>query len=177
MPVIKTDGGRLIDYPEGTLRDIKPKVPWKTTYVRHGTWGPRNDNHWRVRLAEEIPGYSEWYRRRIAAVRDLSGKRIQEHGEYRVLGLTREQTNRRWKFASRKALKEVEEIKKKIDLTEASEEALTGAITVLRGPVSAKDKLTAARLVLDFTMAKPVAKSEVTVSSAEDWLRSLVDKD
>jgi hypothetical protein len=71
----------------------------------------------------------------------------------------------------------VEEIKKKIDLTEASEEALTGAITVLRGPVSAKDKIAAARLVLDFTMAKPVAKSEVTVSSAEDWLRSLVDKD
>ncbi len=71
----------------------------------------------------------------------------------------------------------MDEIKKTIDLTAAAQEALETSLTVMRGPVSAGDKLKAARQVLDFTMAKPVSKSEVTVNSAEEWLKSLVEKD
>lgn len=53
---------------------------------------------------------------------------------------------------------------------EMADEALEAAITVMRTPMRQQDKLAAARLVLDFTKSKPVAKSEVNVKTAESWL-------
>lgn len=49
-------------------------------------------------------------------------------------------------------------------------EALQKTVETLRTAESAKDKIAAARLILDFTKAKPAQKSEVTVRSAEDIL-------
>ena len=60
-------------------------------------------------------------------------------------------------------------------MTDAAEEALEGAITVLRQPSSQQTKLAAAKLTLEFTKTKPVAKSEVSVNKAEEWLASLND--
>lgn len=56
-------------------------------------------------------------------------------------------------------------------------EAIQEAMTVLRSPISAKDKIAAARLVLDFTKAKPTAKVEHTIRSAEDILDDMADDD
>jgi hypothetical protein len=41
---------------------------------------------------------------------------------------------------------------------------------------SAKDRLAAARLVLDITKAKPAAKNELTIQRAEDLLEDLAGK-
>lgn len=50
-------------------------------------------------------------------------------------------------------------------------EALETAMTIMRGPSTHQgDKLRAARTVLEWTKAKPAAKSEVTIQKAEDWL-------
>jgi len=49
-------------------------------------------------------------------------------------------------------------------------EALEKAMTVLRDNITPKDKIAAARLILDFTKAKPAQKLEHTVRSAEDIL-------
>lgn len=60
-------------------------------------------------------------------------------------------------------------------------EAIEAAVETMRmEAISPKDKLTAARLVLDFTMSKPAAQSEVTVKKAEDFLADIaaeMDKD
>lgn len=56
-----------------------------------------------------------------------------------------------------------------------AEEALEAAITVVRTPTNEQQRLAAARLVLDFTKSKPVAKNEVTVKTAEDWLSNVLE--
>jgi hypothetical protein len=54
-------------------------------------------------------------------------------------------------------------------------EALEAAVTVLRTVETAKDRLAAARLVLDFTKSKPTTKIEATIKSAEDLLDEMGD--
>ena len=58
---------------------------------------------------------------------------------------------------------------------EYAKEALTTAVEVMRVPGETRERLAAARLVLDFTKTKPVAKSEVTIGKAEEFLSSLLD--
>ena len=56
-------------------------------------------------------------------------------------------------------------------------EALKTAVEIMREPAQNRDKLTAARMVLDFTKTKPAAKSEVTIGKAEAFLESLLVSD
>lgn len=56
-----------------------------------------------------------------------------------------------------------------------AEEALRETMAVLRTAEANRDKLAAARLVLDFTKSKPTAKVEHTVKSAEDFLDEMAD--
>lgn len=158
MPVIPTDGGRLIDYPEGTLKDwVPPEPPYK--------------------FDEDRPGHALWVDRRRSYLREYV-RFGRDRGWSNTGEWTKATASKEWRKSRRIAEKQVEDIKDKIDLDAYAQEALTEAVTVMRGPVSAKDKLSAARLVLDFTKAKPAAKSEVTVNTAEDWLKSLGgDKD
>lgn len=58
-----------------------------------------------------------------------------------------------------------------------AKEALTTAVEVMRVPGETRERLAAARLVLDFTKTRPVAKSEVTIGKAEEFLASLLDAD
>ena len=60
---------------------------------------------------------------------------------------------------------------------EYAKEALTTAVEVMRVPGETRERLAAARLVLDFTKTKPVAKSEVTIGKAEEFLSSLLEAD
>lgn len=52
-------------------------------------------------------------------------------------------------------------------------ESLTSALVVLRTAETNKDKLAAATLILNFTKAKPTAKIEHTIRTAEDYLDEL----
>lgn len=54
-------------------------------------------------------------------------------------------------------------------------EALKEALTIMRMPIAQKDRLSAARLVLDFTKAKPAQKTELTVNKAEEWLAAVTE--
>lgn len=49
-------------------------------------------------------------------------------------------------------------------------EALEFNITTMRGKHDIRARLAAAAKVLEYTKSKPVAKSEVTLNKAEDWL-------
>lgn len=81
-----------------------------------------------------------------------------------------------------KAKKEAREVVKimsdKYDIEDDySREALETAVEVMRVPGETRERLAAARLILDFTKSKPVSKSEVAVSKAEDFLASLLAED
>jgi hypothetical protein len=58
-----------------------------------------------------------------------------------------------------------------------AEAALTEAVKVMRAPGDKKVKLAAARLVLDFTKAKPANKTELTINAAEQWLKEVAAHD
>ena len=60
---------------------------------------------------------------------------------------------------------------------EHAQEALKTAVEIMRVPGETRERLAAARLVLDFTKQKPASKSEVAVSKAEDFLASLLTDD
>lgn len=77
--------------------------------------------------------------------------------------------------AKAEAIKMVDYMIKKeiVDIPEVeyAKEALVAAVESMRmEAINVKDKLAAARLVLEYTKAKPAAKSEVTVKTAEDFL-------
>ena len=58
-----------------------------------------------------------------------------------------------------------------------AQEALQTAVEVMRVQGETRERLAAARLILDFTKTKPVAKSEVTIGKAEEFLSSLLEDD
>ena len=60
---------------------------------------------------------------------------------------------------------------------EYSKEALKTAVEVMRVPGETRERLAAARLVLDFTKSRPASKSEVTIGKAEEFLASLLTED
>lgn len=61
------------------------------------------------------------------------------------------------------------------DADDAAKEALTKALTVMRAPGDKRDALAAARLVLEYTKAKPASKSELTINKAEAWLAEVAN--
>jgi len=55
-----------------------------------------------------------------------------------------------------------------------AKEALHCALTIMRtGDLTVKDRLAAARTVLEWTKAKPAQKTELTVTKAEEWLEAV----
>lgn len=55
-----------------------------------------------------------------------------------------------------------------------AKEALETAVELMRVPGGSRDRLAAAKLILEFTKEKPSTKSEVTVAKAEDFLESIL---
>lgn len=92
-------------------------------------------------------------------------------------GYTREQSAAAWAKAEARAttlvgiMKDKGMVEQTID--PRAEKALEVAVSIMESPAGQVAKLQAARLVLDFTKSKPVAKQEVTVKSAEDFLREI----
>ena len=58
---------------------------------------------------------------------------------------------------------------------EYAKAALETAVEVMRMVGDNRERVAAARLVLDFTKQKPAAKNELSISKAEDFLASLVE--
>ena len=74
------------------------------------------------------------------------------------------------------AKKVVEIMAKEYDIEdEYAKAALETAVEVMRCPGDNRERVAAARLVLDFTKQKPASKSEVALSKAEDFLASLIE--
>ena len=61
-----------------------------------------------------------------------------------------------------------------IEADDYAKEALTTAVEIMRAPDATRERLAAARLVLDFTKQKPASKSEMAISQAESFLEGLL---
>lgn len=80
--------------------------------------------------------------------------------------------------AKQEAKKVVEIMSDKYNIEdEYQKEALSTAVEVMRLVGETRERLAAARLVLDFTKSKPASKSDVSISKAEDFLASLLQED
>ena len=76
------------------------------------------------------------------------------------------------------AKKVVEIMAKEYDIEDKyAKAALETAVEVMRMVGDNRERVAAARLVLDFTKQKPASKSEVALSKAEDFLSSLIEED
>jgi hypothetical protein len=80
--------------------------------------------------------------------------------------------------AKKDAKKVVEIMSEKFNIEdEYQKEALKTAVEVMRVDGQSRERLAAARLVLDFTKSKPASKSDVSIHKAEDFLASLLVED
>jgi hypothetical protein len=80
--------------------------------------------------------------------------------------------------AKKDAIKVVKIMSDKYNIEdEYQKEALTTAVEVMRLDGQSRERLAAARLVLDFTKSKPATKSDVSISRAEDFLASLLTEE
>lgn len=93
-------------------------------------------------------------------------------------GISKKTRARFWKqarFEATLTMKKLEQAGKLVEADDYAREALHEALVTMRLPGTARDKVAAARLVLDFTMAKPASKSEITVNKAEEWLAAVAE--
>jgi flagellum-specific peptidoglycan hydrolase FlgJ len=117
-----------------------------------------------------------WSRRKVQLQAYWGTPGLPDNRRFAEDGYTKSTSKRLWTIARKKAMSDLENIKKVAPPeNEAAEEALLTALTVMRAPGDSRNKLAAAKLVLEFTKAKPQAKSEVTLKSAENWLASLAE--
>ena len=120
----------------------------------------------------------------MKAIKELSGGLINPYRKGVFDGYTKATAEIAWKKARQEAKVIMKHMKENgmVDTpapgdkyAEFAEEALEAAITIVRTPMNEQQRLAAARLILDFTKSKPVAKNEVTVKTAEDWLANVLE--
>ena len=176
--VIPTSDGRLIQIFEGVLR-LPPKVKGKNTHTPRPNLGTRL-NGAKVKSqvgATRLQGNGDWYSLRKKQGADASPERKGRILGHKI-GMRRHEAEALMAAGYRRAALDMENIKKNFTFEDsAAEEAMLGALEVLRTPTSQQVKLQAAKLLLDFTKIKPVSKSEMTVNAAEKWLDSLEPED
>ena len=80
--------------------------------------------------------------------------------------------------AKERAAKAVKIMSEKYDIEDQyAQDALRTAVEVMQVPGETRERLAAARLILDFCKSKPASKQEVTIGKAEEFLASLLDED
>ena len=190
MTIIHIGDGRHIELDEGAAFRPPPPPPKKRDLAYRKKFSPqtkrrsrktedtyqlKGDAHHHAIMPKKLIGWSEWWtfkNKIMGKYRDAGAK----HGD--IPGVRRSRTPYILRHVKDKVKKDMENIEKAHpDLDVMAKEALEGALTVLRGPQSQQMKLAAAKLLLEFTKSKPVAKSEVSVNAAEAWLASLGKED
>jgi hypothetical protein len=128
-----------------------------------------------VRLQQTEEGRTLW---KLWTDKRFAGGPGKPKGSY--AGYNKTQRNQHKAKAKAEAKEIVKLMEKKgfeIPKAEFAREGIETAVEIMRmSEISPKDKLSAARTVLEWTMAKPVAQSEVSIKKAEDFL-SLVSEE
>jgi hypothetical protein len=138
---------------------------------------PYTEAERRVRADPEHRARQSIARKELIARRKAEGNPIR-FGRLGIPdGMRRLEADLVWAVSAKLARLDMAELKQAgvLDGADAkAEEALQAALEVMRSPMKQADRLAAARLVLDFTKAKPASKTDLTINKAEEWLSSVV---
>lgn len=151
---IDAGGTRLQPRKKQTKRiyDKKPDISDEL-----GMWSYASSRESRLVVFRNQPGFPQMSR---AAIPD---------------GMSRAESKKMWEVAKQRAKNDLEKIMAVLpDTDEMIQEALLTTLEVMRSPQNIEYRLRAARQLLDFLKAKPVAKTEVTVETAEGFLSSII---
>lgn len=147
----------------------------------------RGKNSWIARANPDHPNYDPALREKYLATRAKAAEKRAKTNTGVPWGFTREDWDRRWQWRLSQAdllishMEKTGMVETPEDGPEAEEkgyarESLKTAFAfVLEPKLSAKDRLAAASLVLSYTKSKPVQKTALAVSSAEDFLASIAE--
>lgn len=178
---------RFVTDPDGKVRidgrHTKPNRHVVTRSVPRGEWDPL--------IAKRCPAYPQTPEK-FAAVQERSRAQAaarRAEGRFHRMSVQSGWGNRQPEFkaavarAQERAQAIVRVLMVENDIDPRAQKALEFAVTVFEAkdnddrPVyRGADRVAAARLVLDFTMAKPAAKQEVKLETAEDFLGALAAK-
>lgn len=158
---------------QGNYKGKSPKG-WHPPPLHEPGHSRENKRNEKAELKAKIPGYAEYlsFNGRIRGKYGFSGFKPGQ-----VEGYNLRQLEELKKEARIRVKQDMANIKRQLNLPDMADEALEGALTVLREPGTQSMKLSAAKLILEFTKSKPVAKSEVSVNKAEEWLATLAQDD
>lgn len=156
-----------------------PKEKRKTHVEKNKAKAVTDDRNPFVRLSKTPEGralMAEWRQR---AYTNVNGKGGPGRRPGSIDGYTQTELKKQRKKAKEEAVLIMEQLAKKFELPkeEFAREALQTSVEIMRTEaLSAKDKLAAARTVLEYTMAKPASQNEVTVKRAEDFLSDIASE-
>lgn len=194
--IVNVGDGRFVEMPKegpkASPKAAKPKpkrgTPPRsraTTSAKTGKVKKRTLHHTPVgkEAPQEVPGQAEWVAMRKAQMAPFMTN------AFRALlglppktrlgipdGMRADDAAEKWAIARQRAKKDIQNMKDTgaVDLSDArAEEALETTLTIMRGPMNQQTALAAARQVLEWTKAKPAAKTEMTVNAAEAWLSEI----
>ena len=124
----------------------------------------------------------EW-REYLIAVRAASRARSQLRGKnpHSRAGIPTGMNKTQAMWFRRQAKREATMTMKKLDAAgvlddadEQAREALHTGLTIMRNvAMNARERLAAAKMVLEYTKAKPAQKTELTLNKAEEWLAAV----
>lgn len=187
--IVNIGDGRFIEMTEGGP-SASPQVPEKKTKKpRKSTWHQRKKRTLRKgfedkssqarkspRDEHDIPGYSEWLSARSTELKAVHPDPKHSSRMGIPTGMRKAEAEKVWEEARHLAERDIQNMKDAGIIEPAdtqAEEAMRATLEVMRSPMDQKLKLAAARQVLEWTKAKPAAKTEMTVNTAEAWLDSL----
>jgi hypothetical protein len=156
-----------------------PKEKRKTHVEKNKAKAVTDDRNPFVRLSKTPEGralMAEW---RARSFQNVNGKGGPGRRPGSKDGYTQTELNKQRAKAKAEAIEIVKIMEKKLEIPkdEFAREALTTAVEIMRiDAINAKDKLAAARTVLEWTMAKPSSSSEVTIKSAESFLDEIASE-
>jgi hypothetical protein len=168
--------------PRGRPKGAKNRPKTVEAFVIEALTAPQVSPPRKAKLKARGPWANKTPEERAELARRLNaGRDLSKNGQGRKVGVPVSRTNQQHAQVVADQQPHIDRIMKKmaeqgiLPDDPRAVEALESAVSVLRTVESAKDRLAAARLVLDFTKSKPTAKIEHTVKTAEDLLDEMGD--
>lgn len=156
------------------LKNYKPEINPKTgqpNYIKPPSKKANPETHYFSRMMQTAEGREQMQKWRIEGGKCADKTSV-------PAGYTKVMMEDLRHQAQLRAKRMVKKIAEKNDInSEYAKQALETVAEIMQTPGSDAERLKASRVMLEFTQSKPVAKSEISVSKAEDFLASLVEDD
>lgn len=153
---------------------VTPRNPRKKRFQKDNSAQRQNPNNYFYRLQQTEEGralWKMWTDKRKAVGVQLGRPRGATEG---VLKTSREKIKSKAKAEAKIIVEYMEQKGFEIPKQEFAKEAIQTAVEIMRREdINPKDKLTAAKTVLEWTLSKPATEANVNVKTAESFLEDI----